>query len=111
MPAHATTVALRDEVATPSVVNLRSVRRGLGGARKGFNQVSEQASKIQQLLADAEANEDLPHYAQKLESLRQTCTALQREHDKLEERAAVFARVLSGAEQEFEDFVAFMDAD
>lgn len=102
-------IALRNELGSPSVVSPAQVRQQIGTLGAGLNRVSQQMSVLQQLLRAAEATEDDPMVEQKFEGLAQRFRGLQKLHDKLDEDLHVLARTMRELQREVADFVAIVD--
>lgn len=102
-------IALRDELATPSVVTPAQIRQNVGTLGAGLNRVSQQVSVLQQLLRAAEAVEDDPMVEQKFEGLARRFRGLQKLHDKVDEDLHNLARTMRELQREVASFVATVD--
>lgn len=102
-------IALRDELQSPSVVTPAQIRQNIGTLGGGLNRVSQQMAVLQQLLRAAEATETDPLIEQKFESLAGRFRALQKLHDKVDEELHVLARTMRALQIEVTDFIETVD--
>ena len=106
MPLEPVTLALRDELDNPKVLARTDLKAASRSFRPIINKVSEQTSRLQQLLVLVEEDETNEEVRGKLESLRQTLRARQRCHDKTEKEYATLALCEEQAAAEAVDIVA-----
>ncbi len=110
MALAAATLALRDELEDPKVLGRSDLKAASRSFRPTINRVSEQASRLQQLLVLVEEDETNDEVLGQLESLRQTLRARQRYHDRAEKEYASLALCEKQAEVEAKQIVAIIRA-
>ena len=106
MTLEAATLALRAELQAPTVLTRADFRAASKIQRPVINRVSQQASVLQQILVGVEEDETNEAVQGKLESLRQTLRALQRNHDKAERAYATLSQAVKQFTDEAADIVA-----
>jgi len=106
---HPSTAALVAELQNPSVTSAATIRNALRDLGPAVNRASEQAAKIQALLTVAEIDETAPGIAEKFNGLRQGLQAVQRDHDKLQERFGEFMRSYTALVREGVSLIAEVD--
>lgn len=109
MAVKQSTRAMRDALRTPRVLQFAQFRTECATYRQVICRVSEQASVLQQALAAMEADEDNPLVLAKVESLRQTLRAAQRQHDAAEKAYSTLAQTMRQLEREAAEFAEMVE--
>lgn len=100
------TVTLRDELQTPTCLQPADFKAASRQFRPVIHRVSEQVSRLQQMLAEVEEDEASPEVRGKLEALRQLCRALQRQHDNCEKEYSTLAHTYAQLQDMAADFAS-----
>ena len=100
MPVDPSSTALSAELAAPSVTSRSTVSAALRAHRPALSLISQQAAKVQALVAVAQEDESNPAIYQLYESLSQTLRSIKRQQEASVEAAQKLSTTLRGYEEE-----------